>query len=43
MPGGGQLVAERPPMCSGKIAKWKNAQKNPTKNITSLLINSVMP
>ena len=32
-----------PETCSGNRAKLKKAQKKPTKNITSLAMNSIMP
>ena len=42
-PAGGHIGVVAPATCSGKSAKLKNAQKKPTKNITSEAMNSVMP
>jgi len=42
-PSGGHTRADAPLTCAGYRAKWKYAQKKPTKNMTSLAMNSVMP
>ncbi len=44
IPAGGHIAGPvASSTCSGNRAKWKNAQKNPTKNITSEVMNNVIP
>ena len=42
-PSGGQDGLAAPETWTGYSAKWKLAQKKPTKNITSEAMNSIMP